>query len=278
MIGLLESLFLGLVQGVLEWLPVSSSGNIILISKLLGLSINEQGYYSMSISLHFGTLLAVLYKYRTQLKPYLNFKTIKLAFKNDNLNKSNSNPKFLIDANTVRFILISTIFTGLIGLPLYYTIKGIELNLLIPIIGILLIITGIILKYTKKIGEKEITSNWDMLLVGAAQGVAVLPGISRSGMTISALLFREVKSERALELSFLISIPAITGAITLQIIEGTTPILNLNFLISTIASFVTSLMMMNTMLKIADKIKFWKFCIFFGTIALLMSTTFYYIL
>ncbi len=278
MIGLLESLFLGLVQGFLEWLPVSSSGNIILISELLGLSINEQGYYSMSLSLHFGTLLAVLYKYRIQLKSYLNFKTIKLAFKNDKNNKSRLSQKILIDSNTVRFILVSTIFTGLVGLPLYYTIKGIELNLLIPIIGILLIITGIILKYTKKIGEKEITSNWDMLLVGAAQGVAVLPGISRSGMTISALLFREVKSNRALELSFLISIPAITGAITLQIIEGTTPILNLNFLISTIASFITSLIMMNTLLKIADKIKFWKFCIFFGTIALLMSTTFYYIL
>lgn len=278
MIGLLESLFLGLVQGFLEWLPVSSSGNIILISELLGLSINEQGYYSMSLSLHFGTLLAVLYKYRIQLKSYLNFKTIKLAFKNDKNNKSRLSQKILIDSNTVRFILVSTIFTGLVGLPLYYTIKRIELNLLIPIIGILLIITGIILKYTKKIGEKEITSNWDMLLVGAAQGVAVLPGISRSGMTISALLFREVKSNRALELSFLISIPAITGAITLQIIEGTTPILNPNFLISTIASFITSLIMMNTLLKIADKIKFWKFCIFFGTIALLMSTTFYYIL
>lgn len=278
MIGLLESLFLGLVQGFLEWLPVSSSGNIILISELLGLSINEQGYYSMSLSLHFGTLLAVLYKYRIQLKSYLNFKTIKLAFKNDKNNKSRLSQKILIDSNTVRFILVSTIFTGLVGLPLYYTIKRIELNLLIPIIGILLIITGIILKYTKKIGEKEITSNWDMLLVGAAQGVAVLPGISRSGMTISALLFREVKSNRALELSFLISIPAITGAITLQIIEGTTPILNPNFLISTIASFITSLIMMNTLLKIADKIKFWKFCIFFGTIALLMSTTFYYII
>ena len=267
LINLFNALLLGLIQGFLEWLPVSSSGNIILISNLLGFSIGEQSFYSLSLSLHLGTLLAVVYKYNNLLISYLDLRLFKFLFWGKKEEISDISDEFFLNANSLKFLLVTTFFTGLIGLPLYHTIKGIEINLLIPLIGLMLILTGIILKKSGNAGVKEVTTNLDMIIVGLAQGIAVLPGISRSGMTVSALLFREVKSNRSLELSFLISIPAITGAIILQIIEGTFPIINSYFIIATLASFITSLIMMNSLLKIAKKVKFWKFCIIFGLIA-----------
>lgn len=273
------ALILGLLQGFLEWLPVSSSGNIILISKLINVNVINTNLYSLSLSLHFGTLLAVLYRFRNEIYSYLNKETFKNLLASLGWGKfSVKNRDKILKINTVKFIFISTLFTGLAGFPIYNFIKNINANFLLPLIGLLLIFTGLVLKFSDREGQREITTSRDMILVGLAQGLAALPGISRSGMTISTLLFRRVNENRSLELSFLISIPAIFGVIILEIITNTLPTLNISFLVATLAAFITSLMMMEILLKIADKFKFWKFCIFFGILTLILTSFFNFLL
>ena len=142
------------------------------------------------------------------------------------------------------------------------------------LIGVSLIFTGIVQKWTRKFGKRTIddVNLTDSLLLGAVQGLSAFPGISRSGMTLSFLLFRGLDSESALKLSFLMSVPAVLIAeIGLTLISGLTILGIWEIAVGCLSSFITGIISISIMLKIARKINLWKFCIMIGTIALISS-------
>ena len=254
---IIQAVLLGILQGITEWLPISSSGQVVL-SLIEFLNVNAEAAFSLAIALHIGTMLAVVVKYREDILDI--FK--KLSWKD----------------NLTRFIIVSTIFTGIIGIPVYFLLKSIFVygEFANALIGILLIITGIILYISKKIKLGNVgVSNLgykEMAVAGAAQGISILPGISRSGTTIAAMLLMGVRQDIALKLSFIMSIPAVLGAVTLDFAGG-------DFIVSTfglteiiigiITAFIFGYLTMDILVKIAHKIRFDIFCILFGIIAIL---------
>jgi undecaprenyl-diphosphatase len=192
-------LLLGITQGLTEFLPVSSSGHLVLLQQIL--QIKEQQLFTIVI-LHLATLLAMVIYF---------FKDILRAIK---------------DLRLVINILVTTFITGIIAILWkdFFTRAFSSLKML----AVSFLVTGLILLLTKRIkrgekGIKEITLT-DAFILGVTQAIAIIPAISRSGITISALLFRKVDKEAAFKFSFLASIPAVVGAFILEMKE-----INFNF-------------------------------------------------
>jgi undecaprenyl-diphosphatase len=186
---MLKFIILGIIQGVTEFLPVSSSAHLVIAEKLLG--INEH-LIAVFVILHLGTSLALV-----------------IFFFQDILN-------LLRNFRLLSYIIIVTLITGIIGLSgkdfferLFDSPR---------LVAVALIVTGIILLLTKKFMQaKRNTLNLkDAVILGFTQGVAIIPGISRSGMTISTLLFRGLDREVSFRFAFLASIPAVLGAAILE--------------------------------------------------------------
>jgi undecaprenyl-diphosphatase len=247
------------VQGVFEWLPVSSEGiNSLIMVNFFGRALEEAVVYS--IWLHAGTLFAAVVYFKDDvLKLARNFPTYV------------KNPKKSTKENRLTtFLIISTTLTGIIGLPLLLfgiekaNISGASAT---AFIGILLIFTGLLQKYSKKSFEKKDTTTGDSALVGGLQAFSVLPGISRSGITVSVLLLRNYDARSALKLSFLMSIPAVLVAeVGLAVLGRIT--LDLYSLVSVASSFVFGLLTIDVLLKIGGKINFGNFCIFLGVLSI----------
>lgn len=209
--NLIQALFMGLVQGLTEFLPVSSSGHLVLSSSLYKFFTNNEFLVNSSeevffdIVLHVGTLLAVFLFFKDDI-----LKLIK-AFIDGVKKRDFSNP----EAKLSLFILGGTFFTILVAFPL----KGISEKLInLPwVVGIFLFITGCVLYAGEYVSEhtKEKTDKMDWkkaILMGIAQGLAALPGISRSGSTISTGIFLGLDRVTCARYSFLLSIPIILGA------------------------------------------------------------------
>ncbi|MEN6379801.1 MAG: undecaprenyl-diphosphate phosphatase [Methanofastidiosum sp.] len=250
--NLVELVIVGAIQGFLEFLPVSSSGNVSLIlMNFLKLTPSES--FSLSLFLHLGTLLAVLVYFRNDIINILkNIKTDK----------------------TSHFLIVSTILTGVVGVPIYIVLKSIFENIQLDIgniiIGLFLIATGIILKYRLKSGFKKVEDSniWDMIVAGVAQGISIIPGISRSGSTLAVLLGRDFDKEEALRISFLMSIPAIIGGI---ILEANDAAFVANTYPALISAFITSIIVIKLLLEFAKRLNFSYFCIGLGAITVAIS-------
>ena len=189
-----ESIILGLIQGLTEFLPVSSSGHLVLFQNLFGI---EEATQAFSILLHMATLIAVFVYYWRDI-----WALIRRPFQRTTA---------LLIAGTIPTVIIALLFNDTFDAIFG---KG-------KFIGFNFIFTGLILLYadTRRGGRKKVRtmSIFDALLVGTMQGVAILPAVSRSGMTISTCLSRGLDKENAARFSFLLSIPAILGAMTLTI-------------------------------------------------------------
>lgn len=207
----LQAILMGLIQGLTEFLPVSSSGHLVLTSSLykfftdneLLLGSGEEVFFD--IILHLGTLLAVLIFFKEDII------NITKAFVRACVKKDFSSK----EAKLAVFILIGTFFTILVAFPL--KILSEKLINLPYIVGIFIFITGCILYFGEYVSEriKEKTETMDMkkaILIGIAQGLASLPGISRSGSTISTGVFLGLDRVTCARYSFLLSIPIIVGA------------------------------------------------------------------
>ncbi len=182
MVGYLDALILGLVQGVTEWLPVSSSAHLALLQKLMGISPPVL----FDIALHLGTLLAVTVYMRDDI--------IRLIHRKDLL----------------AYLALASIPTAIIGFALHDFFESFFSN--VAAIGVALIITGIVLFCTRFAKEKAKLAPASAFAIGIAQGIAVAPGISRSGSTIATGMLLGIRREEAARFSFLLSIPAILGA------------------------------------------------------------------
>jgi len=191
---LLKAISLGIIQGLTEFLPISSTGHLLIGRKLFGLS--EAGLF-FDTMLHFGTLISIIIIFWDQIIYMLKKPFSKLSI----------------------LIVVGTIPTAVIGLTFEDFFEGISRTG--ATVGWEFMITGLILwfaDHTKKNGYKDIDqiSLKDAFLIGTLQGAAILPAISRSGLTIAGSLFRGIKKEDAANFSFLISLPAILGAVVLQ--------------------------------------------------------------
>ncbi|ABB16228.1 undecaprenyl-diphosphate phosphatase [Carboxydothermus hydrogenoformans] len=189
-----QALILGLVQGLTEYLPVSSSGHLVLLQKIFGL---KENVLLFDILVHLGTLVPLLIIFRDEILAIIKKPWGRLPL----------------------LIIAGTVPTALIGLGF----KDFFERLFVSgsTLGIEFIITGLILWLAErqKSGRKNLekTTFLDAIFVGVAQGLAILPAISRSGLTISGALIRGLNREWAAKFSFLLSIPAILGAAVLDL-------------------------------------------------------------
>ena len=199
--SLLDAILLGLVQGLTEFLPVSSSGHLVIGQTLLG--VDSPGV-AFEVVLHVATLLSVIIVYRARLW--------QLA-----VGAARGQRDALV---FVGLLVLATIPAGLVGLFLEDTIE--QAFALPAITGIMLLVTGAFLwstRFRRPASDAPLPTARLALGIGIAQAFAILPGISRSGATITAGLWGRLPGDRAAEFSFLLSIPAILGAALLQIGE-----------------------------------------------------------
>lgn len=242
--SMLHYLTLGIIQGIFEWLPVSSEGIVTLAAAYMGIANPLQ----LALYLHLGTVLAVLVYFRKDVKKIFEFKDKKLA----------------------RFLTIATIVSLFVSFPFYLLLKTIVFDSPIGflLVGIALILTGFFV-HKKKGGLKTIrkTTDSDALLAGALQGFAVIPGISRSGITLFALLSEEYSPESALTLSFLMSVPVVLVANAFILLEGFTIVPE--HLLALIPSFVFGIITIRVLLDLSKKVRFSWFAWIFGAISIL---------
>jgi len=270
---MLEYIILAILQGLFEWLPISSSGQVVIFS-INVLGISPENAFTISIWLHLGTALAVLVKMR---KEYFNIvKTV--IFKKERYGEKGVKLR--------NWLIYATLATAVTALPLYFLLRFFILNafsatsgdIVTLIISGLLIITGLVLFFLKKsFGNKTIEDQSfkkirkDSSISGLIQGIAILPGISRSGFTVSTILFEKYDQDQSLNLSFLMSAPVVIANIGVDVLFGGGSVFGtldiLTILITTAISFVIGYLTMGGLLKIARKINFSYFCIFYGIIA-----------
>ena len=201
----INAIILGAVQGLAEFLPVSSSGHLVVLQYLMDLGETPLLF---DVLLHIATLVVVFIVFWDRILKVLKALVRYASGKREDEDRENMR-LFLI-------ILLATVFTGALGLFL----EKLDLEGNVKLVFLLFIVTGFILILSRKLeGSKDYGSLGvkQGLITGLAQGIGVLPGISRSGITISAALASGMTREQAGEFSFLISIPAILGALILQL-------------------------------------------------------------
>ena len=196
MVTLIEVVILAVVQGLTEWLPVSSSGHLVITQKLLG--VNPPLIFD--VMLHVGTLMVVLTVFRKDI-----LEIIKAFVRRDFETE---------EGKLALFIVVGSVPIAIIGFVFYDFLKSLFSNL--PAVGLALLITGCVLFFSeKRIGNRKI-GILDSLLIGLAQGVTIIPGISRSGVTVATGLLRRVDKATAFKYSFLLSVPAVLGATVME--------------------------------------------------------------
>jgi len=204
--NVLQSVILGLIQGITEFLPVSSSGHLVLMNSLLGL---HSGNIMFEVALHFATLLAVVFFFFNRIIRIL-LSPVNYVLMGSRSEADIQGSKYLL------LIIIGTIPAGIVGLLLKDHIEQAFSSTLF--VGYMLLVTTAILFLTLLARPHRANLRYiDAILIGIAQAVAILPGISRSGSTISAGMFTGVKKETAFDFSFLLSLPAVLGAFILEL-------------------------------------------------------------
>ncbi|WP_199243345.1 undecaprenyl-diphosphate phosphatase [Halopenitus persicus] len=253
----------GIVQGVVEWLPVSSQGNLALVLTAVG--TDPQVALQLALFLQVGTTLSAATYYRSD---------IATAF----AAAPGWRPRSAYDADNaiVSYVIVACLMTGLVGIPLY--IFAVDLagqltgGVFIAAIGVLLLLTGALQLASESVamGGRETPTLLDSLLVGGVQGVAILPGVSRSGVTTSALLFRSYEPPAAFRLSFLLSIPASLAAAALTVagaggLPGISPVAAAVALsVSAVVGYLT----IDALMRVVERVPFWAVCVALGTLAI----------
>lgn len=260
-----EAIVLGAIQGVAEWLPISSKSLVILAEfRFFGVQTLDAAL-RYALFLHIGTFFAALF--------YLRRDVISLMRGFFSYSKTDDTTRRLI-----RFYAVTTCISGLLGLAFFKLIVTAEdaFNITGAIatlgIGILLLATGALQIYRKTGGlrKESDVSLKDGIIAGIAQGLAAIPGFSRSGFTVSALLSRKFDDIASLRMSFLMSLPAVLGG---------NIILNLSYIkafsfemaVGIFSAFVFGLLTMHILLDIARRVQFGWFVVVFGTLMIIAA-------
>lgn len=263
LIDYITYLFLGLVQGITEPLPISSSGHLFLVRTLLNVGI-EDLYFE--VLMHFASIFAVIYLFKDKILSLIKG-NIAFIFKKDK--------KFQKDFNYVLYIIVASIPVGILGLLLRNTLEDVMNNYGLLVISVSLLITGLFLWFLKPIlddsNKREITLK-DALFMGVFQAFAITPGISRSGATFFGGALRKLHVKDIIEFSFMIYIPVTLAAGLLEILSLETASINLGplalaFIVSMIMTYFALIWFRNLALKGALK-GFSIYCFIVSTISL----------
>jgi undecaprenyl-diphosphatase len=258
--NIIEALLLGLLQGLTEFLPVSSSGHLVIAQHFLGI---KQPGVTFEVMVHFGTLLSIIWVFKKDLTALIR--------------------GFLYEAEQKRlflFLIIGTIPTALMGFFLSsFFLRIFESPFLV---GIMLLVSGVIVFTISgvQIKTKDIKkmTAWDAVTIGIFQGIAIIPGITRSGSTILGALWKGLNRETAVRYSFLLALPAIAGATFLEFLEwlktgGSSEFLITNFL-ATIVAFISGVFAITVFIKLLERGKFYYlayYCWIVGTLTVLYT-------
>jgi len=218
-----QAIVLAIVQGLGEFIPISSSGHLIIVRRLLGWNeLSPAHELSFDVALHFGTLLSVLFYFRRTwfqiVRAALGGKVVR--FSESGASDANLSPDEQKEERTLLwFLALATIPGAIAGKLLEHSAEDYFREHII-LIAAALIVVALLMWLGEKIGKLEKpltrTSFADALIIGIAQAFALVPGVSRSGATITAGLFRNMTREAAVRFSFLLSTPIIAGAALLK--------------------------------------------------------------
>jgi undecaprenyl-diphosphatase len=266
---LIYSIIIGIIQGVSEWLPISSKTQIIVSSTFL-LKLTFQQAYTFGLFMEIGTLSAAIIYFRKDLTKLVQF----ILGSRDQAKRK-----------LFSYLLVVTIVTGLIAAPLYIvadSVTGIAVGFPMLIIGIVLIADAALIRYSKKrqktgraMRKLENLTIKDYLLIGISQGISALPGVSRSGITTSAMLLMNLEPDEAFRLSFIAGIFAAAGAFALTLIASRANVAAsiaeigaAGLIIAIITSTIVSLFLIDFLLKVAGKQKITLLTAALGVIAI----------
>lgn len=272
----IKAIIYGIIQGVTEFLPVSSSGHLCLAQSIFGLENAHDRYFSFDILLHIATLVAVFIVYYKDIFPLVPafFTMIKKFFSGKfKLSDYNNNERFVL------YVIIATI-PLVIAVPIKDYVELLYSNA--KVVGGILIFNGFVLWFSDMLskGSKTIENAKprNALAVGLCQMCAIVPGLSRSGSTITGGLLQGFTREFAVKFSFILSIPAILGANILEIPELiSNPIASTElvaYVCGMIAALVSGILAMKLLLYISKKTNFRVFsyyCVAVGIIALIFG-------
>lgn len=253
--SLFEAIILGIIQGLTEFLPISSTGHLTLAGKFMGLisESNPEQWTAFIAIIQLGTLASIIIYFWKDVISIIS------SFFKDNLIERKSYKMQSHDSKMGWLVIVGTIPVVIIGLLFKDDIEGaITKNLYViasSLIGlaIILLIAEKTAKFNKDLKQTTII---DALVVGIAQAVALIPGSSRSGTTITGGLFMGLKREDAARFSFLLSMPAIFAAGVLQIKEAVvfvTPDMLFNLIVATIVSGISGYLAIDFLLKFLRK-------------------------
>lgn len=253
----------GIVQGVVEWLPVSSQGNLSIVLTVLGISPSEA--LQFALFLQAGTTISAAVYYHQDIREAMRVVPewrVGSAFSGVTAMPS--------------FVVVASFATGVVGIPLYvFAIEAVgELSggVFIAAIGGLLVMTGVLqwVSDTVSGGLRKEPGLVDAVLIGSLQGLSILPGVSRSGITMSALLLRRYDAPEAFRLSFLLAIPAGVGAgaITMASAGGVPGVSPAAAVVALVTSAVIGYVMIGSLLRIVERIAFWAVCCGLGALAI----------
>lgn len=254
----IKSIILGIIQGLSEFLPVSSSGHLELAKEILEIQFEGGESLTMTVVLHIATALSTIFVFRKEIN-----ELILGVFTKD----WNEEKGFALK------IVISMIPAGLIGYflesQLEQLFKG---NILF--VAFMLVITGFLLLISDFAKDKKRDLDYkDSFIIGVAQAIALMPGISRSGSTISTAVLLGIKKEKAAFFSFLMVVPLIFGKMAKDILDGTyinTEISSMSLVFGFIAAFITGVMACTWMIKLVKNSKLRYFAYYCFAIASLV--------
>lgn len=250
---LLHSIIIGIVQGISEWLPISSKTQVLIASSYL-LKLSYSQAYTFGLFIEIGTVLAAIIYFRRDL-----WILVKMIFQ----------PRLHPDKRLLIYVIVTTVATGIIGAPLYLvadSITGVSIGIPILVIGAILIGDAILIWYTKKraggisikkFGDLKLR---DYIIIGIMQGIAALPGVSRSGITTSTMLLMKVEPDEAFRLSFIIGIFASIAAFLLTVVASHSNVMAalagigaIGLVVAIIVATIVSLFLIDFLIKVAGK-------------------------
>lgn len=275
--SIIVAILLGIVQGIAEFLPISSSGHLSILQNIFKLDYSEDGNLLFDVLLHLGTLAAICLYYRKDLK-YMIAECV--SFVKGERNDLVTDGRMTGSVRTVFMIIVATI-------PLFFAVivngKVEQLYNKVGFVGFSLIITGALLFVGDRLvspgrkNEKTMTT-LDAFIIGISQAIALIPGLSRSGTTITVATSRGLKRDFAVKFSMLMSIPAVLGSLIITLFKalknGIVWKLVPVYLVGAVVSFIVGYFCVKLIHKLVNSGKFGKFayyCAGLGVVTMILS-------
>jgi undecaprenyl-diphosphatase len=260
--ALLIALLAGVLQGIFEWLPISSEGNLTIVLSWLGSS--PDAAVGFALFLHLGTAVSATVYYRDEIREELRL-------------LPGWRPDRATDGEYARltFLAVATLVSGIVGIGAYLTLEEVVAALtggaVVVGIGVLLVLTGVFQRLSASVDVEEPRQPTlgDAALVGVAQGLAILPGISRSGSTTGVLLLRGHDGPASFRLSFLLSIPAAVGGGLIAAVDtGLTETTLFAAVVALAAAALVGYLTIDALMRVVHRVSFWGVCVGLGGLAI----------